>query len=109
MVYPATGELKREYKSKILKDLTGTNNTNKIIVSFNASAEKGIVVTDIPVPELNQQYVHFAEEAEKEIKDCSLCFTVLFSGSKEGSGLSNNADEIEMATTMTYRQTINHY
>lgn len=104
---PATEELKREYKSKILKDLTGTNNTNKVIVSFNASAEKGIVVTDIPIPELNQQYVHFAEEAEKKLKIAHSASPVLFSGSKEGSGLSNNADEIEMATAMTYRQTIN--
>lgn len=104
---PATEELKAEYKRKIIKDLTGTNNTNKIIVSFNASKEKGIEVTDIPVTELNQQYVHFAEEAEKKLRIAHSASPVLFSGTKEGSGLSNNADEIEMATAMTYRQSIN--
>jgi len=104
---PATEELKAEYKGKIIKDLTGTNNTNKIIVSFNASKEKGIEVTDIPIPELNQQYVHFAEEAERKLRIAHSASPVLFSGSKEGGGLSNNADEIEMATAMTYRQSIN--
>ena len=104
---PATEELKAEYKRKIIKDLTGTNNTNKVIVSFNASKEKGIEVTDIPIPELNQQYVHFAEEAEKKLRIAHSASPVLFSGTKEGSGLSNNADEIEMATAMTYRQSIN--
>lgn len=104
---PATEELKAEYKRKIIKDLTGTNNTNKIIVSFNVSKEKGIEVTDIPIPELNQQYVHFAEEAERKLRIAHSASPVLFSGTKEGSGLSNNADEIEMATAMTYRQSIN--
>lgn len=104
---PATEELKREYKRKIIKDLTGTDNTNKLIVSFNKSKEQGIEVTDIPVPELNQQYVHFSEEAERKLIIAHSASPVLFAGSKQGSGLSSNADEIEMATAMTYRQSIN--
>lgn len=103
---PPTEELKAKYKNKILKNLTGTNNTNKVIVSFNASKEKGIEVTDIPIPELNQQYVHFAEEAEKKLIVAHSAPPILFSGTREGGGLGNNALELETATKSLYRKTI---
>ena len=103
---PPTEELKAQYKAKILRNLTGTNNTNKVIVSFNASKEKNIEVTDIPVPELNQQYIHFAEEAERKLIVAHSAPPVLFKGSREGGGLGSTADEIEVATKSLYRKTI---
>jgi hypothetical protein len=103
---PPTEELKREYKHKIIKDLTGTDNTNKVIVSFNPDRDKGIEVTDINVPELNQQYVYFSEEAERKIVSGHSFPQVLMSSSKISNVLGNYADEIETTTAMFYRKTI---
>lgn len=106
---PESEELKALYKRRIIEELTGTNNTNKIIVSFNENAENGIVVDDINVPELNQQYVHFSEEAEKKLIVAHSAPPILFSGSREGGGLGNNAEEIKTATQMLFRKKIYPY
>lgn len=103
---PETEEQRQEYQRKIVQKLTGSTNTNKVIVSFNENPEHKIVVDDIAVPELNQQYVHFEEVAEKKLIIAHSAPPVLFSGTKDGNGLSNNADEIEMATAMLYRKHI---
>lgn len=103
---PATEELAAQWKSKILSQLTGTNNTNKVIVSFNESADKGIDVTDIPVVELNDQYIHFEEVAEKKLIVAHSAPPILFAGTREGGGLGNNADEIETATKSLYKKHI---
>lgn len=103
---PATEELKAEYKKRIISQLTGTNNTNKVIVSFNADKDKGIEVTDIPVTELNQQYVHFAEEAQNKLIVAHSAPPILFNGTREGGGLGNNALEMDVATKSLYRKTI---
>jgi len=103
---PPTEELKAEYKRKIINSLTGTGNTNKIVVSFNESSEKGIEVTDIPIVELNQQYVHFEEVAEKKLIIAHSAPPILFAGTRDGGGLGNNSEEIQTATQMLYRKHI---
>lgn len=104
---PATEELKQKYKNDIIRDLTGTENTNKLIISFNVDKDRGVDITDIAVPELNQQYVHFSEEAERKLIVAHSAPPILFSGSREGGGLGNNANEIEVATKSLYRRVIN--
>lgn len=103
---PPTEELKKEYKDRIIRNLTGTDNTNKIIVSFNPDRDKGIEVTDIPIPELNNQYVYFAEEASRKILLGHNAPPILFPSETGGTGLGSNAQEIEMATKLAYRKSI---
>lgn len=106
---PESEELKELYKRKIINSLTGTDNCNQVIVSFNENADSGIVVQDIPVTELNQQYVHFSEECERKLIVAHSAPPILFSGSRDGGGLGNNAEEIKTATQMLFRKKIYPY
>lgn len=104
---PPTEELKREYKKKIVGELTGSSNTNKLIVSFNENAEQAMTIDRIDVAELNAQYESFDENAERKLIVAHSVPPILFSGSRAGGGLGNNAEEIETATQSLYRKVIN--
>lgn len=104
---PATEELMQEYKTRIIKQLTGTDNAARVIVSFNPDKDKGIVVEDINVPQLNEQYVQFALEAEKKLIVAHNAPAILFASSPGGAGLGNAANEVEMQSKLFYRKGVN--
>jgi hypothetical protein len=92
---------------KVRKNTVGTNNRSKVIVAFNDGVEEAVVVDRISPPELNQQNVFYAEEAERKLIVAHSAPPVLFAGSNNGSGFSSNADEIAVATKGLYRRHIN--
>jgi hypothetical protein len=92
---------------KVRKRVTGSDNQGATIVSFNDGAEEAVVVDQLHPPELNQQNVFYAEEAERKLIVAHSAPPVLFSGSNSGSGFSSNADEIAVATKGLYRRHIN--
>lgn len=104
---PPTEELKREYKRKIVGELTGSSNTNKLIVSFNENAEQSMTIDRIDVAELNTQYESFDENAERKLIVAHSVPPILFEGTRSGGGFSSNADEIQTATQSLYRKVIN--
>ena len=104
---PETEELKELYRRKIIDGLTGTNNNNKLVVSFNDNEEQSIKVETIPLPELNQSYESFNSTAETKIIIGHSAPPILFSGTRDGGGFSNNADETKVATEALYKKTIN--
>ena len=106
---PETEELIQEYRTKIIGELTGTQNTNKVIVSFNENKDQAITVERIPVDELNQQYVDFNDRAEQKLIVAHSAPPILFSGSKDGGGLGNNAEELVQATKSLYKKKIYPY
>lgn len=103
----ATPELAREEAKKVRDMATGSENQGKVIVSFNDSLEEAVAVDQLSPPELNQQNVFYAEEAERKLIVSHSAPPILFSGSNQGNGFSNNADEIAVATKMLYRKKIN--
>lgn len=103
---PPTEELKNEYKKKIISSLTGTGNSNKIIVSFNDNPEQAMTVDRIPVAELNAQYESFDDRAEKKLLVAHSAPAILFSGSRDGGGLGANSEEMVEATKSLYRMQI---
>ncbi len=103
---PASQELEYKFKKDILSKLTGTNNANKVIISFNKNKDQAIDVVHIPITELNDQYVQFSTDAREMLIEAHQASPIIFANTKDGGGLSNNADEIEMATKMTYRKVI---
>lgn len=104
---PETEELKELYRRKIIDGLTGTNNNNKLVVSFNDNEEQSIKVETIPLPELNQSYESFNSTAETKIIIGHSAPPILFTGSRDGGGLGNNAEELKTATESLYKKTIN--
>ncbi len=103
----ATPEAARTEAKKVRDMATGSENQGKVIVSFNDSIEEAVTVDQLSPPELNQQNVFYAEEAERKLIVAHSAPPILFSGSNQGNGFSNNADEIAVATKMLYRKKIN--
>lgn len=100
-------ELARIEADKVRKMATGSQNTSNVIVAFNDSLEEAVTVDQLHPPDLNQQNVFFTEEAERKLIVAHSAPPILFSGSQQGGGFSNNADEIAVATKMLYRKKIN--
>jgi hypothetical protein len=103
----ATPELARQEAKKVRDMATGSENQGKVIVSFNDSLEEAVTVDQLSPPDLNQQNVFYAEEAERKLIVAHSAPPILFSGSNQGNGFSNNADEIAVSTKMLYRKKIN--
>lgn len=103
---PPTEELKREYRNEIVKKLTGTNNTNKLIISFNENPEQAMTVERIDVAERNDQYESFDRTAEEKLIIAHSVPPILFEGSRSGGGFSSNAEEIQTATQSLYRKVV---
>lgn len=93
--------------SKVREDTSGSSNSGKTLVGFNNGAEEAIVVDQLHPPELNQQNVFFSEEAERSIIKAHSAPPILFAGSNQNTGFSNNADEREVALEDLYRRHIN--
>lgn len=103
---PETQELGEQYKRQIITHLTKTDNAGKVIVSFNKDASTAMTIEEVPAPSRNELYAYFDEIAERKIKVAHNAPPILFAGSQEGSGFSNNADEILVATKSLYRKMI---
>ena len=103
---PPTEELKKEYRDKIVRKLTGTNNTNKLIVSFNENPEQAMTIDRIDVAERNDQYESFDKTAEEKLIVAHSVPPILFEGNRSGGGFSSNAEEIQTATQSLYRKVV---
>jgi len=106
---PATEELRQEYRNKILSKLTGSNNTNKVIVSFSNGLDSGtdIDIKNIEVSQLDTQLVYFSEEAMRKIFAAHEVVSPILFGDRSGSGLGSNSGEMIEALKIMYRQSIN--
>lgn len=103
----ATTEAARLEAAKVRADTCGSNSNAKTIVSFNESAESAVTVDQLSPPELNNQNVFFAEEAERKLIVAHSVPPILFAGTNGGNGFSSNAEEIVAATKSLYRRHIN--
>lgn len=97
----------KQEADKRREQVCGTNNQSAVIVQFNDGVEEAVVVDRISPPELNQQNVFYAEEAEKKIILAHSVPSILFAGTNVGTGFSSNADEREIAIKDLYRRHIN--
>lgn len=103
----ADEEVAKKEALRVREKVVGTNNKSKLLVSFNESADEALIIDRISPPELNQQNVFYSEEAERKLIVAHSAPPILFSGSNQGGGFSNNADEREVATQELFRKHIN--
>lgn len=103
---PPTEELKLEYKKKIVGELTGSSNTNKLIVSFNEDVQQAMTIDRIDVAELNAQYDQFDKNSEAKLIVAHSVPPILFEGNRGSGGFASNAEEIQTATQSLYRKVI---
>jgi hypothetical protein len=93
-------EKRQEVANDVKRKLTGSRG-DKVIVSFNASAENKTTVDDIPLNDAPAHYEYLAKECfEKLIVGHRVTSPMLLGIRDTGGGFSNNADEIETATRL---------
>jgi hypothetical protein len=93
-------EKRQEVASDVKRKLTGSKG-DKVIVSFNASAENKTTVDDIPLNDAPAHYEYLANQCfEKLIVGHRVTSPMLLGIRDTGGGLSNNSDEIETATRL---------
>ena len=93
-------EKRQEVANDVKRKLTGSKG-DKVIVSFNASAENKTTVDDIPLNDAPAHYEYLAKECfEKLIVGHRVTSPMLLGIRDTGGGLGNNADEIETATRL---------
>ena len=93
-------EKRQEIANEVKRKLTGAKG-DKVIVSFNASAENKTTVDDIPLNDAPAHYEYLSTECfEKLIVGHRVTSPMLLGIRDTGGGLGNNADEIETATRL---------
>jgi hypothetical protein len=93
-------EKRQEVANDVKRKLTGSKG-DKVIVSFNASAENKTTVDDIPLNDAPAHYEYLSTECfEKLIVGHRVTSPMLLGIRESGGGLGNNADEIETATKL---------
>jgi hypothetical protein len=93
-------EKRQEVANDVKRKLTGSRG-DKVIVSFNASAENKTTVDDIPLNDAPAHYEYLSTECfEKLIVGHRVTSPMLLGIRDTGGGLGNNADEIETATRL---------
>ncbi len=103
---PLLDDTEKKKKAKEVKDQTiGTGNTNKVLVSFNASLDSATTIDRVEPPQLNENSVFFSEEAERKIIVAHKMPAILVV-SQSGNSFSSNADEIAMATKQLFQKTV---
>jgi hypothetical protein len=101
---------KREsIKNGIVSNLTGSRG-QKVIVSFNNSAESKTTVDDIPLTDAAAHYQYLSEECQNKLKIGHRVISGKLIGIETGNGgLGNNADEIKTAQLMFSNITIKSF
>jgi hypothetical protein len=93
-------EKRQEVANEVKRKLTGSKG-DKVIVSFNASADNKTTVDDIPLNDAPEHYQYLSTECfEKLIVGHRVTSPMLLGIRDTGGGMSNNADEIETATRL---------
>jgi hypothetical protein len=98
---PASEELKQRISGEIRRQLTGSSNAGKFVLSFNDNKETATTVEALTVSDAHQQYQFLSEEARLQICVGHKVVSGAILGINKATGFSSNAEEIETAFNET--------
>ena len=87
-------------ENKIQQKFAGSSNSGKFILSFNDNAETAASIEPVQLSDAHQQYQFLSDESSKKIMVSHRVVSPMLLGIKDSSGLGNNAEEIETASTL---------
>jgi hypothetical protein len=105
--FSGSEEAAKAEAKKRREQVCGTDKTSTVIVSMNDGAEASTTIDRVSPPELNNQNVFYAEEAERKLIVAHSAPKILFESQSTGSGFSSNAEEREITLKEVYRKHIN--
>jgi hypothetical protein len=87
-------------ETRIASKFSGTSNSGKFILSFNADKDSAADVTPIQLSDAHNQYQFLSDEGSKKIMVAHRIVSPMLLGIKDNSGLGNNAEEIKTASLL---------
>jgi len=98
---PESEEIKNRISHEMKRQLTGSSNAGKLVLSFNDSKETATTVEALTVSDAHQQYQFLSEEARLQICVGHKVVSGAILGINKATGFSSNAEEIETAFNET--------
>lgn len=87
-------------ENKIIQKYTGSSNAGRFILSFNDNAESAADLQTVQLSDAHNQYQFLSDESSRKLMVAHRVVSPMLLGIKDGSGLGNNAEEIETASTL---------
>ncbi len=91
-------EAQRLISREIERNLSGTQNAGKFLITFTKSKDEAPVIQPFPVTDADKQYEYLSKEATSQIIVAHRVTSPLLMGVRtDGNGLGSNTDEIKAA------------
>mgnify|MGYP003630741349 FL=1 len=87
-------EKRNQIKQTIKKELSGTGNAGKFVMTFSDGKDRAPDMTPFPLSDADKQYIFLSEETQKKIFIGHRVTSPMLFGVKDSSGFGNNADEL---------------
>ena len=99
-------EKRREVKTQIENELSGSKNAGKFILSFSDDRNNAPEITSFALSDADKQYEFLSKEiTSKVMVSHRVVSPRLFGVNSDGGGLGNNADELKTASIL-FEQTV---
>lgn len=85
---------------RIQEKYSGSSNAGKFILSFNESSETASTIDAVQLSDAHNQYQFLSDESMRKIMVGHRIISPMLLGIKDNSGLGNNADELQTASTL---------
>jgi hypothetical protein len=100
-------EAQRMISREIERNLSGTQNAGKFLITFTKSKDEAPVIQPFPVTDADKQYEYLSKEATSQIIVAHRVTSPLLMGVRtDGNGLGSNTDEIKAALYVFTKQVI---
>lgn len=106
--YVSNDAMREQYTRNIINELTGSTNSGRIIVSFNDDSASAPTIEQIALPEINDTYSLFSNEAQEKLILCHGVPPQLYAF-KSASNLGASKDEITEATRQLFLRIVDPY
>lgn len=95
-----TEEDQRLLEGRILEKFTGSSNAGRFILAFNENKELAATIDPVQLSDASAQYEFFSEECREKLMIAHRITSPMLLGIKDGSGLGNNAEELQTASAL---------
>ena len=95
-----TEDDRRMIEKNIQEKFGGTSNSGKFILAFNDSKELAASIEPVILSDAAEQYQFLADESRNKIMVSHRIVSGMIVGIKEQTGLGNNAEELQTASTL---------
>jgi hypothetical protein len=95
-----TPEKRNEVKNNLQSELSGSANAGKFITTFSDGRDSSPEITTFDLSDADKQYQFLSEEVTKKVMVSHRVVSPRLFGVIDGGGLGNNAEELQVASTL---------